>query len=202
MTSQKQSPQYFDPSTVASLPGGLTLSRRKIEAFRRDLSFWRRLIQPYTKPVGYLSELVSCACACPAYVVAVSPQLIVSVYSDDIDCVVLLAFPNRYTAQHHLACGTRLLSINAYFRTPDDERSHRATAADLTAGPRYTGWYNFDPVIAEFVSDDVELIATRKGQLDEDIWQRLEFLSQKYIERGAIQVRNGNPFLSHVPSVP
>ena len=50
----------------------------------------------------------------PAVVVSTNP-LLIAAYSDEMDAVVMLRFPNEFAEQYNLSVGTRLTTSNVYF---------------------------------------------------------------------------------------
>lgn len=121
-----------------------------------------------------------------AVVVSTSP-LRVAAYTDELDCVVLLAYSDDLVAEHGLELGSRLLTFNTY----DKCEVH----PDLDPGPLNRGmWGNFFPLIAEFFSDDAEAIARRKAEISGEEWERAEAMGQAYLaRRGLHAARDGRP---------
>jgi hypothetical protein len=129
-----------------------------------------------------------------AFVICIEP-LIVAAYTDELDCVVLLTFPDWLVQEHKLEVGSRLLTVNTYGRG-------QRVAPDLVAGPRQLRrWVNFYPIIAEFVSDDSLRIAMRKAEIAEAEWVRCERMGSERLRQGPQRYRNGSPFWSAQPVV-
>jgi serine/threonine protein kinase len=119
--------------------------------------------------------------------------LLVAAYTDEFDCVILLAFPPWLVEEHQLEVGSRLLTVNTYGRG-------QRLAPDLVPGPRDLGrWTNFYPVIAEFVSDDVQRIKERKAEIAEEEWQRCDRMGREQLQRFPNRRRDGSPFRSGQP---
>jgi hypothetical protein len=128
-----------------------------------------------------------------ACVISVQP-LIVAAYTDELDCVALLRFPSRLVEEFGLKTGAKLLTVNTYGRG-------QRIMSDLVAGPRQTGRYsNFYPVIAEFVSDDVQRIAVRKTGIAEEEWMRCEQMGSESLRKFPHRWRSGSPFYSAQPA--
>lgn len=124
-----------------------------------------------------------------ALVMSIEP-LLVAAYTDELDCIAMLSFPNNLVTEYGLECGTRLLTVNLYARVG-------AHASDLVNGPasshRYT---NFTPLIAEFVSNDHTRIEERKRNIEETEWQRALEYGQVHLSNHYGQFRNGLPLYS------
>jgi hypothetical protein len=127
-----------------------------------------------------------------ACVTSIEPFL-VAAYTDELDCVAVLGFPAWLVEEHNLKVGGRLLTVNTY-------RRGQRIMSDLMAGSRQLGRYvNFYPVIAEFVSDDVQRIAARKAEIVEEEWLRCERMGIESLQRFPNRWRNGSPFWSDQP---
>jgi hypothetical protein len=133
----------------------------------------------------------------PAIVASVKPDLIVSAYSGDIDCVVLLRFPSELgdplIAEHNLKPGRRLISLNSYRDDPD-------IAADLKPGPKYSAWTNYNPYIAEFLADDSAPIAKLHEAIPEPYWQRCKEMTVAALKSRPLKLRDGRPLRSVKPA--
>jgi hypothetical protein len=124
-----------------------------------------------------------------AMVVSVSP-LMVAAYMDEMDCVVLLKFPDALVTQYGLKERARLLTVNFYDRDP-------GMACDLCPGPKNTKrWTNFGPLIADFLTDDQQRLTMRKKQISDSEWQRTWTMGQEYLKRHSNQIRDGRQIYS------
>jgi hypothetical protein len=130
-----------------------------------------------------------------AVVVSLTP-IVVAAYTDELDCVVLLEFPDELTQEEQLSVGSRLLCANYYTpRTPAIP-----LVADLSDGPSsYRRHANFSPYIVEFLSDDTERIDQRKAEISEAEWRRAFTLGMEALTRGA-RPRDGRPLSCHAPA--
>jgi hypothetical protein len=192
--------KYFDANTHATNAGYLSLSVAKFRAFKYEICGLNPINWLILSPAHHaerLKEHLWYADANPAIVMTTTPQLLVAAYSVDIDAVAILRFDNRLIKQYQLQPGTRLISINSYYRPY--EAAHNV-AKDLTAGPNYSGWANFHPVIANFVSDDKKRIEELKQAVRSDLWARTQDMGMKYLRQFPGRSRNGNPLLSRIPA--
>ena len=186
--------KYHDDNSYASDPGGVSLSRSKLMAFKKELPFFMRLFSRIRHPEGLLAEHLRLGDSRAAMVMPTSGKLVIAAYTDELDCVALLAFPDRVAHQYKLNPGDRLLTVNTYSRgsnvVPDlehGEYSHR----------RYN---NFFPLIAEFLSEDSLSIEHRKAQISEDEWVATYVKGEEKLNREGQFLRNGNPYLSQIPA--
>ena len=121
--------------------------------------------------------------------------LLVAVYTPDIDCVVLLNFPTKLVKMYNLHLESRLISINTYGRKKDYQK-------DIIPGPRKTNpWTSITPTIGDFVSDDIEIINKRKGEIEEDKWRRTYDLAKEYIHIFPNVYRDGRPTYSGISAI-
>ena len=130
-----------------------------------------------------------------AAVVLESTPLLVAAYTDELDCVAVLSFSARLSDLGiDLPVGSRLLAVNTYFRGV-------WCAQDLVPGPHsLQRWTNFHPVIADFLSDDMSLVAARKHELEEAMWTRCVALGRAYLTRRTYGFRDGSPYHSAIPA--
>ena len=187
-----------DPRSMhsrASDPGGVLLSRDKLRRLHPELfsgtgGFFRRLLGRGRDPgleeyCESLAEHLQQGDSRAAVVVSITP-LVVAAYTDELDCVALLRFPNYLAAEYGLRVGSRLLTVNRYFR--GGERP-----GDLVPGPRDTKQYtNFTPIIADFLATDRGRVDRRKVTIGEDEWARAAEMGRELIGRG-VTPRDGRP---------
>jgi hypothetical protein len=123
-----------------------------------------------------------------AVVLSTGPH-IVAAYTDELDCVVLLRFPDELAQEYGSRIGSRLLTANTY----EWRSAQRPLKADLWDGPRsYRRHANLYPLIAEFLSDDRDRIEQRKSEIPEEEWARAYDLGVDLLSRGR-PARDGRP---------
>ena len=193
--------KWFDLNTTASRPGDLDISYARLEWFRRKLNWGHRYLGVGQVPRQRWAVHLRKGLAEPAMVVQLRPHLIVSSYTSEFDCVVMLRFRDGLPAAFELQDGGRLLSVNTFERPP----AQRSTAAPVERDIEYGGapssvWYNVHPLIADFIAEDLAAVHVRKQEIDEHSWNRLEVLTLAYRSKYPRRFRAGNPYLSHVPA--
>lgn len=199
MSSGKRT-QTLDDTTFASDPGQIALSHDKLRVLRPDLygiaGFWKSILAFFR--VGwpqriYIEEQLRYGDSRAAVVVSVKP-LLIAAYTDELDCVAVLRFPDHLVHQYRLSIGTRLLTVNCYGKAPEYAR-------DLILGPRVIQrWTGFHPVIAEFLTDDYDRVDARKKQITEDEWQRAQSMGTEYARLRPGVARDGRPVYSSIPA--
>ncbi len=132
---------------------------------------------------------------CEAAVVVSASPLLITAYAGELDCVASLGFASQFATKYGLKIGSRLLAVNIYlewnFFLPED----------LSPGPEQTGRYrNFAPLIADFLTDDAELIEEKKAVITEAEWRRAEDLGDEFLKRNGEKARDGRPLLCHLPA--
>ncbi len=137
----------------------------------------------------------------PAVVVHCNP-LIVAAYAADCDAVLLVRFlPETVDpfeeSGRDLSVGARLLSVNTYFpwgyEYEEDEIIH---------GPRSSRiWSTFRPYVADFMSIDDDVIAQRKREISEELWERTRQFGEEKLKVSDWEegVRWGNPMFVYQP---
>lgn len=194
-----------EAGSVASDPGGMELSERKLaalqpelaseRAFAEALARDRRLyaLQERERWRRMLADHLRCGDTQPAVVVALRPP-VVAAYSEDLDAVALLAFPDRVATAAGWRAGARLLTVNTY-REIDG-----GIAPDLVLGPEQTGsWGNFHPLVADLLTDDRGALEAHREDVDEEAWARCETLGREALGR-KVPPRDGSPIWSGSPA--
>ncbi len=186
----------------------LTLSHRKLKAIEPEL-YSSRSWQKFLRENGYrlaapnedadhwksyVEENLRRGDGRAAVVVSTSP-LLITAYAGELDCIAMLRFADQLVPKYDLSVGTQLLAVNVYlewnFFLPED----------LNPGPRETGKYrNFAPMIADFLTDDVNLVEEKKAEIAKAEWRRAEALGQEYLKRHGEKARDGRPLLCHLPA--
>jgi hypothetical protein len=194
---------YIDPRTEAAIAGRVQLAPAKLHVFKRELPLWHRFFLKGLTSTGYFRDHVALGAANPAVVVQIEPKLLIAAYSSDHDAVAMLAFSPSVLRRHKLAVGDRLLSVNTYTQQFDSRgEPSRTVAPDLAPGPYGSGnnWFNFWPVIAEFVARDISAADRTKDTLPMQEWDRALRLGPEYHARYGNFWRDGNPYLSEIPA--
>ncbi len=181
----------------ASDPGRCTLSEERLRRLQPELFAGEpgalgdeSGLQEYRES---LAEHLRDGDSRAAVVVSTTP-LVVAAYTDELDCVALLQFPDYLVAELRLRVGSRLLTVNRYQR-PGGPRP-----GDLIPGPADTHRYiNFTPLIADFLVADVESLKRRKESISENEWERTVKQSRESDAWG-ITPRDGRPFYCHKPA--
>ncbi|MBL8889981.1 MAG: hypothetical protein JNL67_08380 [Planctomycetaceae bacterium] len=185
--------------STASDPGQLELSHDKLQILRPDLyglaGFWQsikvRLGRSWDQKQQVARQLLR-GDSRAAVVVSTAP-LLVAAYTDELDCVAMLRFPDSLVGPYGLKIGCRLLTVNFYDNDCD-------LARDLFPGPKNTqNWNNFGPLIADFLTSDQQRLLQRKKQISESEWQRTLAMGQEYLRRHPGKARDGRPIFSWDP---
>lgn len=164
---------YVNENSMASNPGAVCLSREKFKELRDKILRVNPLKKIYfNKQFKRIDQYLRNGDTQPAIVVSVSP-LIISVYSEDMDAVLFLKFPEELAAKYGLSVGARLVSTNVYFEGTK-------LAKDIQTGTGYThSFVNFTPVIPLFLSNDEGFIRSRVNLFEEAEWNRLKLLTEE-----------------------
>jgi len=188
----------LDDTTSASDPGQIRLSHEKLRVLRPDLygigGIWNSILAFFR--VGwpqriYIEEQLQCGDSRAAVVVSITP-LLVAAYTDELDCIAMLRFPEEFVHRYRLSVGTRLLTVNCYGDSPNYD-------PDLLLGPRLIQrWTGFHPVIADFLTDDYDRVESRKKEITEDEWQRADTMGMEYLKLRPGVARDGRPVYSSI----
>ena len=196
--------RFLNPNSEASDPGRVTLSISKLRVVSPELfDDQGKLItgaipgvaQNCADLIQYFSEHLMHGDSRAAVVLSTEPYLLVAAYTDELDYDAVLEFPSALSNLYQLKAGSRLLTINTYRPIA----SNMQVVADLKHGPKsYRRYSNFVPLIAEFLSDDLHTIQSRKSQIQESEWSRAVACGSEFLKSGH-RPRLGNPCLSHRP---
>lgn len=177
-------------------PWGFRLSSAKLKTIRPDMFGIRAIL--IKLPLVQLQrvcikEHLLNGDSRAAVVVRTAP-LLIAAYSDDLDCVAMLRFPDALGADYGLAVGSRLITANTYSMSADCD-------TDLIPGPlRCAPWTKFNPLIADFISDDVTRLDARKSQISESEWERAAALGEAYLSSKPNLTRDGRPIFAARPA--
>lgn len=190
----------FDNIASASDAGGFQFSQPRFRALypeyyrflgRKSPSDKRNLDECYEAMQDHLLRGDTRA----AVVVSTSPVL-VAAFTDELDCVAILRFPNRPKAIGKLEVGSRLLTCNLYHNRSE-------VVSDLRPGDRNSQQFqNFHPLIADFFADDQFGVSQRKEAIDEEEWERATQMGQRYLQELPEYIRDGCPMDSQKPGTP
>ncbi len=190
--------RYHNEKIPASDPIRIRLSDAKLQQMHPQLYGaragavairWGGRILNAVEARMMLAEHLSFGDSRAAVVIRVNP-LLVAAYTDEQDAVLLLHFPALLAKQYRLRLGSRLLTTNTYRKGPQ-------MAADIVQGPATTNrWTNYYPVIAEFLSDDLDVIERRKLAIAEREWDRAIGFGEALVSRSNFLVRDGRPLMS------
>jgi hypothetical protein len=178
----------------ASDPVNVRLARVKLrrlcpELFesRGNLIAWLdRLIGSRAAVIFPIADQLSHGDSRAAVVVSVAP-LLIAAYTDEMDCIAMLRFPDDLACEYDLHVRDRLLTVNRYILDGPP-------APDLEHGRlSYNHFSNFQPIIADFLTDDLDRLRQRKRRIGEDEWVRTWVLGQRYVEEFGNQARDGRP---------
>lgn len=191
----------MDTQYVASNPGRLKLSKSKLKLLRPDLcgiggglKSLAAIFDSEGSETKYFKEHLKYGDSRAAIVVSTSP-ILVAAYTDELDCVAMLHFPDELNQFMPLKPGKRLLTVNVYsWSSLLDE--------DLQPGPRMTKRHcGFHPLIADFVSDDEETIVALKKRIPAEEWRRTQVMAEKYLNQHPGRYRDGSPARCQFPYV-
>lgn len=136
--------------------------------------------------IQYMSNILMQGDTQPALVQSVSP-LIVSAYSDEMDAVVFLRFPDELVEAYGLTPGMRLVTSTGYERLKDK------VAPDIFPESDFSGLYgDFIPIVQLFLAGKKQIlfsggdqeIRERPAIFSEEIWQKVEKKTAEYAGRG------------------
>lgn len=184
--------RFHDDSTFASDPAKIRLSRRMMRRHWPP-GFFFKFSPLYRRFEARVAEHIQFGDSRAAIAVGLNP-LLVAAFTDELDAVAILEYPDSVVKDLRTSVGDRLLTVNTYVRGTE-------IVGDISAGPlAYDRYVNFYPIIAEFVSPDLDKIENRKADIDEREWQRCQTMADDYLRDFPGQFRDGSPLYSTDPA--
>lgn len=191
----------INDQSYASNPGNIKLSYEKLCSFHPELftyqGLWNRWRKIFNKDQIFWHtrhrEHMETGDSRAALVISVNP-LLIAAYTDELDCIAMLQFPDGLVHSYNLYVGKKLLTVNIYWYGD-------ALATDLENGPSaFHRYANFSPLIAEFLTHDQHRTEQLKSQISEQEWARAYDLARVYIEKNGFQARDGLPMNCSIPA--
>lgn len=179
--------KYTNSNSYASCPGRLAISNEKWKKIQElfPSGFFQKLSLGFKR--ARVQEYIRFGDTQPAVVVSENP-LLVAAYSDEMDAVVLLRFPQDYLSTYNLKKNDRLITVNVY--------SFQKKHYDINIGPKYLKRYSdFTPHIGDFLSSESEKIKKHKDNIPEKIWLYVTKLGEEYLIKCRGQYRQGFWFI-------
>ena len=200
--SPRNQTRTLDDATYATDPGQISLSHNKLRVLRPDLygigGIWKSVLaflRVDWPERTYVQEQLQCGDSRAAVVVSITP-LLIAAYTDELDCVAILHFSDEFVYEYRLSIGTRLVTVNCYGASQEYD-------SDLILGPKSRQkWTGFHPLIADFLTDDIDRVIARKKGISEDEWQRAESMGTECIKLHPGVARDGRPVCSSTPASP
>ncbi len=189
----------WDFKSGATNPGELILSKSKTRKFLVSINTIQTTVLKNSQSNLFdkfdkIQDWLYYGDCNPAIVVSTEPA-VVAAYSYDIDCVVFLLYSQYYARKYKLKVGMRMLSVNTYGIWKIQQR-------DILRGERASGlWNAYRPLIADFLSNDLEIIKTKKESINEEHWERCRVLAKEYPSVFPDTYRLGDPYYALNPSV-
>lgn len=142
--------------------------------------------------IAYLNEHLDRGDSRAAIVASVKP-LVVSAYSDELDAVILVQFPNALVDQYSLAVGDRLIASWVYPSLGQDP-------SDIVLGSGNLKRYNNGaPIVADFLSGSIDKLKQRKLGVSAQEWARANDLTPTALKRANGRYRSCFPLVTGLP---
>jgi Zn-dependent protease with chaperone function len=186
--------------STASNPARLALGEGALRRMRPELypsifGRGRAKIQRTELEVHQVGRL-DAGLASAAICLQAGSEVVVAAYSSEIDDVALLRFDRGVLGTRVPEPGQRLIAASVYFA--GDE-----LAPDLILGPLGRRvWSNFEPTIADFLSDDGARLAELKAKIAPFEWERVRFLGERKLREFPKAIRDGRPGFARAAATP
>lgn len=175
-------------------PGLFDLNKKKLKALRPQI-FGLRLGQKNIDTWQNIYSQLNSGDIQPALVLSTAP-LLVACYSDDMDAVAMLCFPEELGRKMGWTVGRQLIVVAAY-NTPIMKANK-----DLDCGPRNCGKFKaYAPVIADLYTDNTERLERKKREIPQELWDYTAALGRQYLlnHPGIARDGLGYPYADAMP---
>lgn len=178
--------RYTNSNTLADNPGSIRLSGRKLRQVKRLICTSQLEKAYFKKRIPVIKEFVKYGDTQPAYVMSVSP-LVISSYSDEMDAVVMLRFPDVLAKEYELSQGDKLVTINTYRWLEGYDM-----APDVFVGENFLNRYSdCHPIVPLFISGSRRRLAQKLALFDDETWAMVWQKSQQYAAEHPDFMRDG-----------
>lgn len=178
--------RYLDKETFAENPGNVTISNKKYYKIKKLLSLNFNDSIYFYKQKKKLNEFMKFGDTQPAIVYSISP-LLIAAYSDEMDAVLMLKFPEELAKQYKLTVGTRIVTSNVYVH-----KNQFGISEDIFIGENYLNRYrDFIPIVALFLSRNESFLKNQTNLFNESTWQVVKEKASEYTKKHPDLYRNG-----------
>lgn len=167
-------------------PGGFKLSKGKIKDLCKLLNLDNTSLKCIRKNTKFIKNSLQNGDIQMAKVISCDP-LLIATYSDEMDGVLILKFPQELVEQYDLTIQTRLVSVNSYW-----PKEVFDITSDIISGKFCS--YQFReiiPYIPLFLSDDVVRNLNWVSVFSEDHWKYFDQLIEEYLDKKPNCFRDG-----------
>lgn len=165
-------------------PGLFDLNKKKLKALRPQI-FGLRLGQKNIDTWQNVYTQLNDGDIQPALVMSVSP-LLVACYTDDMDAIAMLHFPEELGYKFGWTLGRKLIVTAAY------NNLFMKANKDLDCGPRNSGKFKaYGPIIADLYTDNTERLERKKREIPQEKWAYVESMARQYMANHPGMARNG-----------
>ena len=171
-------------------PGLFKMIKKKLKALRPGVySIFKLLIGNTNDNPGCTESCLNDGDIQPAVVVSTSPLLVAS-YTDEMDAVIMLYFPEELGLKRSWTVGKKLITVNSYNALGPVRKNN-----DIYPGPASSGKYrSIGPIVAELYTDNQERVARKVSEIPEELYQHAFNLGKEYMAEHPGMARNGLGF--------
>lgn len=165
-------------------PGLFELNKAKLKALRPQI-FGLRLGQKNIDTWQNVYTQLNDGDIQPALVMSTSP-LLVACYTDDMDAIAMLCFPEELGRKMGWTVGRQLIVVAAY------NNPFMKANKDLDCGPSNSGNFKaYAPIVADLYTDNTERLERKKREIPAEKWAYVEALARQYLSNHPGMARNG-----------
>lgn len=167
-------------------PGNFKLSKSKLNELYDLMDLSRKEIKKIKRNSKNIKRCLDEGDVTPAKVISLNP-LLIGVFSDEFDAVIVLKFPDELINKYNLRINQRMVSCNLYW-----PKQVFDIASDIIPGDHCTYQYrDIIPIIPLFVSDDEDCFYAMTNIYPNEIWKQFDELLAEYESKKPNVFRDG-----------
>ncbi len=167
-------------------PGGFNLSKSKLKEIIELMQYDKISIKKIKKSIRGIKNTLKKGDVQMAKVVSYEP-LIIAIYSDEFDSVLMLRFPEKLIDKYDLSKSQKMICVNSYW-----PKLSFAIEDDIIPGDYCSNNFrDIIPFIPLFLTDNVEKCEEATKIFSDKHWNYFEQLIKEYQEKKPNQYRDG-----------
>lgn len=178
--------KYEQLENLGYNPGGFKLSKKKLQEVYELLNFDKNTIKKVKKNLKGIKSTLLNGDTQMAKVINYSP-LLIAIYSDEFDGVLILKFPDKFVEQYDLSKSKKMVCVNSYW-----PKGVFSIVDDIIPGDNCSYEYrDIIPFVPLFLTDDENRCEEMTKIFSDKHWEYFEKMIKEYEKEKPEQYRDG-----------